>query len=81
MPPYFGGIPVGFISEVYVDSEHRGAGAGTQLMKAATGWFHAQGIVRLELQVLMRNESARRVYRNLGWTEELVQMVLIAEPS
>lgn len=47
------------------------------LMRHAQDWFARQGIVRLELQVLTRNSQARAAYRQLGWEEELVQMVYV----
>jgi GNAT superfamily N-acetyltransferase len=75
LPPYFGGAQVGFISEVYVDDAHRRNGLGRQLVSTAMDWFRHLGITRLELQVIMNNPSARKLYRDLGWSEELVQMV------
>ncbi len=75
LPPYFGGFPVGFISDVYVDEQRRAAGIGRALLDRALEFFAAQRISRIELQVLVLNENARRFYRNLGWKEELVQMV------
>ena len=79
LPSYFGGSAVGFISEVYVRENSRKHGAGSKLVVAATRWFREHGIKRLELQVLPQNLSARRVYQKLGWTEELIQMVLPEE--
>jgi len=81
LPPYFGGFPVGFISEVFVDETYRGKGIGRLLVAAAIEWFHAQKVWRIELQVLVGNTGARKVYRDLGWKEELVQMVWDAAPS
>jgi GNAT superfamily N-acetyltransferase len=78
-PPYFGTMPVGFISEIYVKGECRGIGAGSKLIEEASAWFRDQGITRLELQVLSANHNARHVYQKLGWVEELVQMVLVTE--
>jgi GNAT superfamily N-acetyltransferase len=73
--PPFGPAPVGFISEVFVAQSRRGTGAGRRLIEAATVWFAAQGVARLELQVLVGNTAARDAYLRLGWREELVQMV------
>jgi ribosomal protein S18 acetylase RimI-like enzyme len=75
LPPYFGGYTVGFISEVYVDGSHRKQGIGAEMVTRAVAWFAENGISRVELQVIMNNEPARRLYRQLGWREELVQMV------
>jgi GNAT superfamily N-acetyltransferase len=75
LPPYFGGYPVGFISEVYVDDAYRKQGIGAKLVTQAVAWFAENGITRVELQVIMNNEPARRLYHQLGWRDELVQMV------
>lgn len=80
-PPWFGGAPVGFVSEVYVSPAGRGRGFGEALVLAATDWFRGQGIARLELQVLAGNAGARGLYLKLGWREELVQMVLVGEET
>lgn len=75
LPAYFGGGMTGFISEVYISDSHRGGGAGEQLLKFALDWFVAQGIERVELQVVTGNAGAVRFYKRLGWSEELVQLV------
>lgn len=79
LPPYFGGRQAGFISDVYVAEAHRSQGLGRKLVTFATDWFTALGLTRIELQVIMNNTPARKLYRELGWTEELVQMVWQAE--
>ena len=75
LPPHFGGGFVGFVSEVYVSDSHRGQGLGRKLLAAATEWFLAHKIERVELQVLVENTGARELYRSMGWVDELVQMV------
>jgi hypothetical protein len=42
---------------------------------SATRWFQKLGLRRIELQVIMNNTPARELYHQLGWSEELVQMV------
>src|SRR5437773_3953188 len=59
LPPYFGGHPTGFISDVFVAEVHRGAGIGRELMKLATAWFMEQKVTRIELQVIAQNDRAR----------------------
>lgn len=75
LPQYFGGYPVGFISEVFTEDAHRGRGIGSLLVTRAVSWFEQCGITRAELQVIINNEGARKLYRRLGWRDELVQMV------
>jgi ribosomal protein S18 acetylase RimI-like enzyme len=75
LPPYFGGAQAGFISDIYVAETDRGHGLGRKLVLMATDWFQKLGLTRIELQVIMNNTPARELYRQLGWAEELVQMV------
>lgn len=81
IPPWFGGGQAGFVSEVFVDESRRGEGIGTRLLDEAIAWFRQNGIRRVELQVLTQNTGARELYRRLGWTEELVQMVWDEPPD
>ena len=75
LPQYFGGYTVGFISEVFTQDSHRSRGIGSDLVARAINWFEQGGIARVELQVIINNDGARRLYQRLGWREELVQMV------
>lgn len=75
LPPYFGGFTVGFIGEVFVSEAHRKKGLAREMLNLATEWFSTQRVHRIELQVLVDNSGARQAYRELGWKEELVQMV------
>jgi GNAT superfamily N-acetyltransferase len=61
---------------VFVAEPHRAMGIGRRLLAFALEWFSAQGITRVELQVVAGNARAIRFYRQLGWREELVQMGL-----
>ena len=75
LPPWFGGHLIGFVSEVFVADAHRGMNVGHDLIDTALRWFKTNRAHRVELQVVMNNTGARRLYNKLGWTEELVQMV------
>lgn len=75
LPAYFGGQPAGFVSDVYVDPDFRRRGIAEAMVHAGIQWFEESGITRIELQVVVANEDARRLYRRLGWKEELLQMV------
>ena len=74
-PPYFGGRPAGFVSELFVEEARRGRGVAGALLDASVEWFAARGVARVELQVLVGNAFAREFYRRRGWKEELVQLV------
>ena len=72
---------MGFISDVFVGEADRGRGLGRALVVMETGWFQKLGLTRIELQVIMNNTPARELYRRLGWSEELVQMVWEPKPE
>lgn len=80
-PRWFGGEPVGFVSEVFVDPAWRGRKLGERLVGEGVAWFSSQGIARVELQVLAGNAAARHLYGRLGFADELVQMVRREEPG
>lgn len=75
LPPYFGSATIGAISEVFISEERRGRGIGGRLLAYALEWYQSQGITRIELQVVARNPDGIRFYKQLGWHEELLQMV------
>lgn len=78
LPSYFGGGNVGFVSDVYVSPECRGGGIGRRLLGTAIEWYEGRGIRRVELQVIAGNPGARELYLDMGWKDELVQMVRVA---
>ncbi|MBZ5608722.1 MAG: GNAT family N-acetyltransferase [Acidobacteriia bacterium] len=75
LPPYFGSATIGAISEVFVSESHRSGGIGRRVLAFALEWFKVQEITRVELQVVAENPDGIRFYRQLGWHEELRQMV------
>lgn len=52
---------------------HRGKGIGTALFKHIDRWAAENRIVRLELTVECRNETAKRLYEKAGFTVEGVR--------
>jgi GNAT superfamily N-acetyltransferase len=75
MPPYFGGHPVGFLSEIFILEQHRKKGIARRLMLTGLEWCRAQHVSRVEAQVLMDNHASRNMCADLGAVEELVQVV------
>ena len=75
LPPYFGSTTIGAISEVFIAEPYRGGGIGRRLLAFGLDWFRAQQISRVELQVVAGNPDGIRFYKQLGWHEELLQMV------
>ena len=74
--PQFGGAPVGYISDVFVDEAVRGRGVGRMLVDAGVAWFGAQGMRRVELHVVSGNADGQRFYERHGWREELRQLYI-----
>lgn len=55
-----------------VDAECAGQGIGRQLITACEALARAAGVAALGLNALSGNAGARRLYRHLGFAEELV---------
>lgn len=64
----------GYINNLYVAPERRGAGLGRELMKYADGFFRGRGIRRVRLTVTQTNESAVRLYRDCGYEVDRWEM-------
>jgi GNAT superfamily N-acetyltransferase len=75
LPPYFASATVGAISEVFACEAQRGGGIGRRLLAFALEWFRAEQITPVELQAVAGNPNGIRFYQQLGWHEELLQMV------
>ncbi len=59
-----------YLEAIAVDREHRGKGVGSALMVAIEDRARASGSARLALDVVARNERARRLYERRGMTVE-----------
>jgi RimJ/RimL family protein N-acetyltransferase len=55
---------------MWIGSEHRGRGAGSELVEACIKWAEQQGAHKISLQVWPHNEPARALYRKYGFDEE-----------
>ena len=75
LPPYHGGVPAGFLSEMYVDENYRSQGIGHILLESGARFFYDQGIERVEGQVLGNNVRAREAYKKWGWNEEYIKII------
>ena len=63
------GRPALYLEDLYVEPEHRGAGAGFALMQRLAEIADQRGWTRLDLSVLDWN-PARRFYERLGMTHQ-----------
>jgi ribosomal protein S18 acetylase RimI-like enzyme len=74
LPDYLGGHPVGVITHVFVDENHRGEGAGKELTARLEAWFRLREVHSVELQVVAGNEAAMAFWVRLGYAVELRQL-------
>jgi GNAT superfamily N-acetyltransferase len=70
LPYLFLPAPEGFLSELFVDSDHRGNGIGKQLLTAVTTAARKRGCARLMLANGRNRPSYQRgFYQKQGWVE------------
>jgi len=58
-----------FISDLWIDKEHRGASAGAILLAALEEQIKTQSHSSARLRVVADNKRARHFYRTHGWRE------------
>ncbi len=63
----------GDIGLIAVDSEHRGRGYGTQLVRAAQRWFFEHGYAHAQVVTQADNVPACRLYEKCGYSVEKIQ--------
>lgn len=66
----------GFIHDLLVADEARGAGVGQRLLDAAVDWLREQGMPRVVLWTASPNDMARRLFETRGFTPTMVEMTL-----
>jgi len=58
---------VAFVEGWYVESEHRGKGAGRALMRAAEDWARSQGCREMASDTWLDNAASERAHEALGF--------------
>lgn len=58
----------GGLSNIVVAEEHRGKGAGTQVIRVLTEWAKNNGAERMFLQVMKENLAAVSLYEKIGFS-------------
>ena len=76
-PPHRGGVLVGEISDIWVESRARRMGLAERLTQLAIDWLIAQGIHSVEAQILDGNQPSWALFEKLGFQSELRQVRLL----
>jgi GNAT superfamily N-acetyltransferase len=72
--PGYGVGQTGLVYELCIDSHGRGGGVGAKLWEAATAWFQARQIVRVEVRIPTQHAIAQAFWRATGaraWYDHL----------
>ena len=70
VPAYMGGVLVGELSDMWIDSSARRMGIGDKLSRLAIDWMRQQGAHSIEIQVLKDNEASWKLYERMGFQLE-----------
>ncbi len=70
VPAYMGGVIVGELSDMWIDSSARRMGIGDKLSRLALDWMRQQGAHSVEIQVLKDNEASWKLYERMGFQLE-----------
>ncbi len=71
----------GFIHDVVVDPDVRGAGVGARLIETAAAWLTDRGAPRVMLWTAAQNHDAQRLFERLGFRRTMVEMTREAPPA
>ena len=66
--------PAGALYDIVVDPEHRGSGAGRQLLDATMAALGQRGAPRVVLSTAERNEAAQRLFARAGFRRTMIEM-------
>jgi len=64
----------GFVHDVLVDADVRGAGIGARLVEAAADWLVAHDVPRVMLWTSEQNTAAQRLFARLGFRRTMIEM-------
>jgi glucosamine-phosphate N-acetyltransferase len=71
-PSLYHGADAGHIDELVVDRRARGRGFGTALLAEFLDRMRGRGCAEVSVGVLVDNDGAQRLYRAMGFTEEVM---------
>ncbi|HUF24754.1 MAG TPA: GNAT family N-acetyltransferase [Vicinamibacterales bacterium] len=64
----------GYIHDLLIADDARGAGVGARLLEAAIAWLREQGMPRVLLWTAAQNAGARRLFEAHGFKATMVEM-------
>ena len=79
VPPHYGGVLVGELTDMYIDPQARRMGIGHELSRLAINWLRDQGAHSVEIQIVDGNEGSWRLYEKMGFYLELRQVRMLIE--
>ncbi|MCH7662811.1 MAG: GNAT family N-acetyltransferase [Chloroflexi bacterium] len=79
VPPFWGGVTVGILSDMWVRSKVRRSGVGKKLSHIALKWLRGQDVHSVEIQVLLKNDASWTLYEKMGFQPEVRQSRLLWE--
>lgn len=77
VPPYWGGVMVGTLSDMWIEEQGRRLGIGRKLSELALDWLRQQEVHSIEIQVLAHNDPSWKLYESMGFKLELRQARLL----
>lgn len=64
----------GFVHDVLVEEDRRGAGLAQALIEEAVAWCRERGVPRVILWTAARNTHAHRLFERLGFRSTMIEM-------
>ena len=65
---------IGYVAELYIEPDMRGAGIGRALIERAEADFRARGLRRIAITVLEKNVNAHAAYRAWGFAPAAIDL-------
>jgi ribosomal-protein-alanine N-acetyltransferase len=73
-PNLYHGADAAHVDELVVDQAHRGRGVGSALLREFLDRMRARSCAEVSVGVMPGNRDAQRLYREIGFTEEVVML-------
>jgi ribosomal protein S18 acetylase RimI-like enzyme len=70
----------GFIHDLWVEPEYRGAGMGRLLIQQAIAAFADLGVQQIRLDTAMANDAARKLFQSCGFRVSTIELLIELPP-